>query len=86
MHVSELIRMGANINLKSNLAIIKGVKKLKGAKVMATDLRASVSLVLAALAADGETNISRVYHIDRGYQDIVQNLRKCGANIEREKI
>jgi len=86
MHVSELIRMGANINLKSNLAIIKGVKKLKGAEVMATDLRASVSLVLAALAAEGETNISRVYHIDRGYQDIVQNLRKCGANIEREKI
>ena len=53
---------------------------------MATDLSASVSLVLAALAADGETNISRVYHIDRGYQDIVQNLRKCGANIERERI
>ena len=86
MHAPELIRMGAKIKLKNNLAIVEGVKKLKGAEVMATDLRASVSLVLAGLAAQGKTNINRIYHIDRGYQDIVQNLRKCGANIEREKI
>jgi UDP-N-acetylglucosamine 1-carboxyvinyltransferase len=85
MHVPELIRMGANIKLKGNSAVIEGVKKLKGAQVMATDLRASVSLVLAALCAEGETQISRVYHIDRGYQDIVPNLNNCGAIIEREK-
>ena len=72
MHAPELIRMGAKIKLKNNLAIVEGVKKLKGAEVMATDLRASVSLVLAGLAAQGKTNINRIYHIDRGYQDIVK--------------
>ena len=86
MHVPELIRMGANIKLKGNLAIVKGVKKLKGAEVMATDLRASVSLILAGLAAEEETNIGRVYHIYRGYQNIVENLRQCGAMIKRIKI
>tara|TARA_B100001013_G_scaffold326470_1_gene239074 strand:- start:542 stop:1816 length:1275 start_codon:yes stop_codon:yes gene_type:complete len=85
MHVPELIRMGAKIKLKGNLAIVEGVKKLKGAEVMATDLRASVSLILAGLAAEGETDIGRVYHIDRGYQNIVQNLRQCGATIQRIK-
>ena len=85
MHVSELMRMGADIKLKGNSAIIQGVKKLRGAEVMATDLRASVSLVLAGLIAEGETNIGRVYHIDRGYQDIVENLKKCGAMIKRIK-
>ena len=85
MHVPELIRMGAKIKLKGNLAIVEGVKKLKGAEVMATDLRASVSLILAGLAAEGETDIGRVYHIDRGYQNIVQNLRQCGAMIQRIK-
>ena len=86
MHVPELIRMGANIKLKGNLAIVEGVKKLKGAEVMATDLRASVSLILAGLAAEEETNIGRVYHIYRGYQNIVENLRQCGAMIKRIKI
>ena len=86
MHVPELIRMGAKIKLKGNLAIIEGIKKLKGAEVMATDLRASVSLVLAGLVAEGETNIGRVYHIDRGYQNIVENLRECGAMIKRIKV
>jgi len=86
MHVPELIRMGANIKLNGNLAIVEGVKKLKGAEVMATDLRASVSLILAGLVAEGKTNIGRVYHIDRGYQDIVENLRRCGAMIKRIKI
>ena len=86
MHVPELIRMGAKIKFKGNLAIIEGIKKLKGAEVMATDLRASVSLVLAGLVAEGETNIGRVYHIDRGYQNIVENLRECGAMIKRIKV
>ena len=86
MHVPELIRMGAKIKLKGNLAIIEGINKLKGAEVMATDLRASVSLVLAGLVAEGETNIGRVYHIDRGYQNIVENLRECGAMIKRIKV
>ena len=83
MHAPELMRMGAKIKLKGNLAIIEGVKKLKGAEVMATDLRASVSLVLAGLVADGITNINRIYHIDRGYQNIVEKLKACGANINR---
>ena len=83
MHAPELIRMGANIKLKGNLAIVNGVKRLKGAEVMATDLRASVSLVLAGLVAEGTTNINRIYHIDRGYQDIVKKLKFCGANISR---
>jgi len=86
MHAPELIRMGAKIKLKGNLAIVEGVKKLKGAEVMATDLRASVSLVLAGLAAEGTTNIDRIYHIDRGYQDIVKKLQICGANINRIEV
>ena len=86
MHAPELMRMGAKIKLKGNLAVIEGVKSLKGAEVMATDLRASVSLVLAGLAANGKTNIDRVYHIDRGYQDIVTKLKLCGANINRVVI
>ena len=86
MHAPELIRMGAKIKLKGNLAIVDGVKKLKGAEVMATDLRASVSLVLAGLVAEGTTNIGRIYHIDRGYQDIVKKLQFCGANINRVKL
>ena len=86
MHAPELMRMGAKIKLKGNLAIIEGVKELKGAEVMATDLRASVSLVLAGLVANGKTNIDRIYHIDRGYQDIVTKLKLCGANINRVEI
>ena len=85
MHVPELMRMGANISTDGSVAIIKGVKKLKGAEVMATDLRASVSLVLAALIAEGESVINRVYHIDRGYERIEEKLATCGANIERVK-
>jgi len=86
MHVPELMRMGAKIKLKGNLAIVEGVKKLKGAEVMATDLRASVSLVLAGLVAEGTTNIGRIYHIDRGYQNIVKKLKFCGANINRIEL
>ena len=82
-HVPELIRLGANIEVKENNAIIKGVKKLKGAKVMSTDLRASASLVLAGLAAEGKTEVLRVYHLDRGYQKIEQKLLALGAEIER---
>ncbi len=83
MHVPELNRMGARINAHGSSAIIRGVKKLSGAQVMATDLRASFSLVLAALAAEGETTISRVYHLDRGYEAVEQKLAACGARIER---
>jgi UDP-N-acetylglucosamine 1-carboxyvinyltransferase len=83
MHVPELNRMGAKINAHGSSAIIRGVKKLSGAQVMATDLRASFSLVLAALAAEGETTISRVYHLDRGYEAVEQKLAACGARIER---
>ena len=83
MHVPELNRMGARINAHGSSAIIRGVKQLSGAPVMATDLRASVSLVLAGLAAQGETTISRVYHLDRGYEAVEQKLAACGARIER---
>ncbi len=83
MHVPELIRMGANIEIKGRKAIISGVDKLKGAPVKATDLRASVSLVLAGLAAEGQTEIDKVHHIDRGYEDIIQKLKSCGAAIKR---
>lgn len=83
MHVPELIRMGADITLSGNTATIRGVKEFLAAQVMATDLRASVSLVLAALAAKGETIINRVYHIDRGYEDIENKLSQCGADICR---
>ena len=83
MHVPELMRMGANIALQGSTAVIRGVSRLRGAPVMATDLRASVSLVLAGLAAEGETTISRIYHLDRGYEHLVEKLSACGADIER---
>lgn len=83
MHVPELCRMGANITVHGSSALVRGTTKLKGAPVMATDLRASVSLVLAGLVAEGETTVSRVYHLDRGYERIEEKLRACGANIER---
>ena len=83
MHVLELQRMGANIELQSNVAKIKGVNQLQSAQVMATDLRASAALVLAALAANGETEIDRIYHIDRGYENIDKKLSLIGAQVER---
>ena len=83
MHVLELQRMGANIELQSNIAKIKGVNQLQSAQVMATDLRASAALVLAALVAHGETEIDRIYHIDRGYENIDQKLSLIGAQVER---
>jgi len=83
MHVPELMRMGANIRIEGSTAIVKGVAALKGAPVMATDLRASVSLVLAALAASGESVVNRVYHLDRGYERIETKLSACGADIAR---
>ncbi|MBE9605319.1 UDP-N-acetylglucosamine 1-carboxyvinyltransferase [Acetobacteraceae bacterium H6797] len=83
MHVPELNRMGANINAHGSSAIVRGVKKLSGAPVMATDLRASVSLIIAGLAAGGETIVNRVYHLDRGYERIEQKLSAVGADIER---
>ena len=82
-HVPELNRLGANIEVINNSAVIKGVKSLKGAKVMSTDLRASASLVIAGLAASGTTEVLRVYHLDRGYQRIEEKLRSLGADIER---
>jgi UDP-N-acetylglucosamine 1-carboxyvinyltransferase len=83
MHAPELIRMGANIEVHGGTATVHGVDKLKGARVMATDLRASVSLILAGLAAEGETIVSRVYHLDRGYERIEEKLGGVGAHIER---
>ena len=83
MHVPELTRMGAKIVVHGSSAMIRGVPKLRGAEVMATDLRASVSLVIAALAAEGETMIHRVYHLDRGYERLEEKLSLCGATIER---
>lgn len=83
MHAPELIRMGANIDVHGGTATVTGVDKLKGAPVMATDLRASISLILAGLAAEGETVVSRVYHLDRGYERVEAKLRACGARIER---
>ncbi len=85
MHAPELMRMGANIDVQGGQATVTGVKKLKGAPVMATDLRASVSLILAGLAAEGETVVSRVYHLDRGYEHLVRKLQSVGATIERVK-
>ncbi len=82
-HVPELIRLGANIEISKNAAIVKGVKQLTGAKVMSTDLRASASLVLAGLAAQGTTEVLRVYHLDRGYESLEKKLRALGANIKR---
>jgi UDP-N-acetylglucosamine 1-carboxyvinyltransferase len=85
MHVPELLRMGADIKVEGDMAIVRGVPRLKGAPVMATDLRASVSLVLAGLAAEGETIVNRVYHLDRGFERIEEKLGRCGADIERLK-
>jgi UDP-N-acetylglucosamine 1-carboxyvinyltransferase len=83
MHVQELARLGAHISLSGQTAIVEGVKTLKGAPVMATDLRASVSLVIAGLAAEGETTVNRVYHLDRGFERLEEKLSGCGAVIER---
>jgi UDP-N-acetylglucosamine 1-carboxyvinyltransferase len=85
MHVPELLRMGADIRVEGDTAIVNGTQTLKGAPVMATDLRASVSLVLAGLAAEGETVVNRVYHLDRGFERIEEKLKSCGADIERLK-
>ena len=83
MHVPELSRLGANISLQGSTALVRGVEQLHGAQVMATDLRASVSLVLAGLVAEGETTINRIYHLDRGYEALDRKLVQCGADIER---
>lgn len=83
MHIQEMVRMGANITIDGNTAVIEGVERLQGAPVMATDLRASASLVIAALVADGETMIERIYHIDRGYECIEEKLQLLGARIKR---
>jgi UDP-N-acetylglucosamine 1-carboxyvinyltransferase len=83
MHAPELNRMGAHIDVQGGVATVTGVEQLRGAPVMATDLRASVSLILAALAAEGETVVNRVYHLDRGYERVEDKLRACGADIER---
>ena len=83
MHVQELQRMGAVIDIKHNTAIIRGEESLEGAKVMATDLRASAGLVLAGLVAKGTTQIDRIYHLDRGYEDLEAKLNRLGANIKR---
>jgi len=85
MHVSELRRMGADILVSGHQAVVKGVSRLNGAPVMATDLRASASLVLAGLRAEGVTEISRVYHLDRGYETLEKKLSALGAKIERIK-
>jgi UDP-N-acetylglucosamine 1-carboxyvinyltransferase len=83
MHIAELVRFGADIRIKGVKAYINGCDILNGAQVMATDLRASSSLVLAGLKAEGETIISRVYHLDRGYENLEQKLSLCGARIKR---
>jgi UDP-N-acetylglucosamine 1-carboxyvinyltransferase len=83
MHAPELMRMGAKIDVHGGTATVTGVKSLRGAPVMATDLRASVSLILAGLAAEGDTVVNRVYHLDRGYEHVVRKLRDVGAKIER---
>ena len=83
MHVQELVRLGADIEISGNTAVVRGVEKLQGATVMATDLRASASLVIAGLLAQGETRIERIYHLDRGYEAIEQKLSKLGARIRR---
>jgi UDP-N-acetylglucosamine 1-carboxyvinyltransferase len=83
MHVQELARLGAHIRLDGDLATVEGVDHLTGAQVMATDLRASVGLVIAALAAQGETMVHRVYHLDRGFEALEKKLSRCGAQVER---
>ena len=83
MHVPELARMGADIAVNGRTAVVRGVSQLVGAPVMATDLRASMSLILAGLAAQGETRVNRVYHLDRGYERLEEKLSAVGADIER---
>jgi UDP-N-acetylglucosamine 1-carboxyvinyltransferase len=85
MHVPELARLGAEISVHGGEARVRGVETLKGAQVMATDLRASVSLVIAGLAARGETVVHRVYHLDRGFERLEEKLSNCGAQIRRLK-
>ena len=85
MHVQELARMGADIHVDGRTAVIRGVKRLTGAKVMASDLRASAALILAGLIGDGTTEVLRVYHLDRGYERIEKKLAKLGANVKRMK-
>jgi len=85
MHVPELMRMGANVTIHHESALVRGVPKLRGAEVMATDLRASVSLAIAGLAAEGDTTVHRIYHLDRGYERLHEKLAGCGADIERLK-
>jgi UDP-N-acetylglucosamine 1-carboxyvinyltransferase len=85
MHVNELMRLGANIEVEGHTALIQGVPGLSGATVMATDLRASASLVIAGLVAQGETRVDRIYHLDRGYDRMEEKLRAVGADIERVK-
>ena len=84
-HVPELARLGADIRMDKNIAVIHGVANLQGAPVMATDIRAGAAIVLAALVAEGETRISRIYHVDRGYENLVQKLTGLGASVERVK-
>ena len=83
MHVQELVRLGAEIEVEGNTAVVRGVRRLTGANVMATDLRASACLVIAGLVADGETTIDRIYHLDRGYERIEDKLSALGARIRR---
>ena len=83
MHVAELARFGADIRVEGQVATVTGVPELRGAQVMATDLRASVSLVIAGLAARGETMVNRIYHLDRGFERLEEKLSGCGAEIER---
>jgi len=85
MHVQELVRLGADIRIEGRNAVVSGVERLNGAPVMATDLRASASLVLAGLVAEGKTELSRVYHLDRGYDCLDGKLSRLGADIERVK-
>jgi UDP-N-acetylglucosamine 1-carboxyvinyltransferase len=85
MHVPELVRLGANIVLKGKSAIIEGEQKLNGAPIMCTDLRASAALIIAALCATGTTEIQRIYHLDRGYEKLVDKLATLGAKVERVK-
>ena len=85
MHLNELVRLGAHIQIDGKVAVLEGVKQLSGATVMATDLRASASLVIAGLVAEGETLVDRIYHLDRGYDKMEAKLRSIGADIERVK-
>jgi UDP-N-acetylglucosamine 1-carboxyvinyltransferase len=85
MHAAEMSRLGASIAVRGNVAVVEGVRRLTGATVMASDLRASAALVIAGLVAEGRTDVRRIYHLDRGYEDIVGRLGALGANIRREE-